>query len=268
MLLHEFLRIIRPVEWFAVRVFAGPGMIAPDDEVIRAVVAPNNRVPERFAWAAHAHRQRQQRQQHTVGIVVILGQRLIGAHARIVIHVAGLGHAHRWMQQQYAINAGNRALGQFFVNTMQRIARLESDHILMPVGFQPGAHLSGSQAQRREIVVRGRCSTSSLPGNIEFPPALHLGNNRMTRIKCAKRFKRDLVHIPAVLFLDCHDRQQFILIIAQGNRLANENIFIVGDRQRDRHREERAIGEAHLLQHALIIRLPHELTQRRKSADG
>ena len=58
MFLEEVLGIVRPVEVLTVRVFARPGMIAPDDNVRTAVVLANDRVPQGFAGTAHAHRQR------------------------------------------------------------------------------------------------------------------------------------------------------------------------------------------------------------------
>ena len=69
-LLHQILRVIRTVERLAGRVLAGAGVVAPDDEVIGAVVAADDRVPDRLARSGHAHGQRQQRQHDPVRIVV------------------------------------------------------------------------------------------------------------------------------------------------------------------------------------------------------
>ena len=61
-LLHELLGVVRSVERLAVGVLAGAGVVAADDEVRAAVVLADDRVPDRFARAAHPHRQRQERQ--------------------------------------------------------------------------------------------------------------------------------------------------------------------------------------------------------------
>ena len=63
MLRHQLLRVVRAVERLAGRVVAGAGVVAADDEVVGAVVAADDRVPQRLARAGHAHGQRQQRQQ-------------------------------------------------------------------------------------------------------------------------------------------------------------------------------------------------------------
>ena len=59
----QLLRVVRAEEGLPVRVVAGPRVVAADDEVGRAVVPPDDRVPERLARAGHAHRERQERQQ-------------------------------------------------------------------------------------------------------------------------------------------------------------------------------------------------------------
>ena len=61
-LLESFLRLVGAVERLAVGILAGTGMVAADDEVGAAVILADERVPDRFARAAHAHCQRQQRE--------------------------------------------------------------------------------------------------------------------------------------------------------------------------------------------------------------
>src|SRR5215204_5929611 len=56
----QLLSIIRSVEWLPVRIFAWSGMVAADDHVVRAVIAPDDRMPEGFTRPSHAHRQRQE----------------------------------------------------------------------------------------------------------------------------------------------------------------------------------------------------------------
>ncbi len=106
------------------------------------------------------------------------------------------------MQQQHAIDFGNRALGQFFVDAVQRVARLEGDDVGMPVGFQTVAHLRRRQAQRHEIVVARQLKHLQPPGNVELAPTLHLGDQRVTQVERAEDFERGFVQIPTVLFLD------------------------------------------------------------------
>ncbi len=62
MLSEQLLSVVRPVEGLVGGIRAGPGVIAADDEVGAAVVLADDRVPQRLARPAHAHRQRQQAQ--------------------------------------------------------------------------------------------------------------------------------------------------------------------------------------------------------------
>ena len=55
MFLEQFLRLVRPVEWFAVGIFSGTGVVAAYDQVRTAVVLANDAVPDGLAWSAHAH---------------------------------------------------------------------------------------------------------------------------------------------------------------------------------------------------------------------
>ena len=52
---EELLGLVRAVERFAVGVLARAGVVAADDEVGAAVVFADERVPDGFARAAHAH---------------------------------------------------------------------------------------------------------------------------------------------------------------------------------------------------------------------
>jgi hypothetical protein len=63
-----------------------------------------------------------------------------------VIHVTGLGHADHGVNEQRAVDLGRGALGQFFVDAVQRIAGLEGDDIVVSHFFEHGAHLAGCGA--------------------------------------------------------------------------------------------------------------------------
>ena len=98
-LLHQLLGIVRTVERLAGRVLAGAGVVAADDEVRAAVVAADDRVPDRLARPAHPHRQRQQREVRRV-LRVVVHDRLVAADAGVMIDVARLGHADDRVDQQ------------------------------------------------------------------------------------------------------------------------------------------------------------------------
>ena len=175
----QFLGVVRSVERLSVRIFAWPGMVAADDQVVRAVIAPDDRVPERFLGPGHAHRQRQQRQDDAVRVVIVLRQRLVGADPRVMIDVARLGHADGRMQQQHAVDRGDRPLGQLLVHAVQRIARLERHHVLATGLSQDLPGLGRRAAQILKVVVTRELKDSDGTGRVEPAPAGHLVDQRV-----------------------------------------------------------------------------------------
>ena len=88
------------VERLALGVLAGTGVVASHDEVVAAKIPADDGVPDGFPRAGHAHGQRQQAEQRGIRVVIILDQRFVDAHARVVVHVAGLGHADHRVEEQ------------------------------------------------------------------------------------------------------------------------------------------------------------------------
>ncbi len=243
-------------------------MVAADDQVVRAVVAADDRVPDGLARAAHAHRQRQQGQQDAVLVVVALGQRLVGANAGEVIDVAGLGHTDAGVQQQNAVLLNSGALGQFLVDAVERVAGLESDYVRVTKLLQTGAGLGRGQSQRFEIIAGGQLQHTQLAGNIELTPAVHLGHDGMAQVQRAEGLLGHFIDVPGVDLFYVHDRQQLVTRAAQGDVLADlqrgRDFFF--DWQGNRHREQDAVGQAHRVDDALVVGLAHEAIQRRKAA--
>src|SRR4051812_20252894 len=85
--------------------------------------------------------------------------------------------------------------------------------------WKASTHFFRRAAQRRKIVVARQLQHFELAGNVELTPALHLGDSGMLQVERAKDLERRIVQIPGVFFLDRHNRQQFVLVVAQGNVL-------------------------------------------------
>ena len=264
----QILGVIRTVERLPVESLPGPGVVAADDEVVRAVIAPDDRVPDRFSRSGHAHRQRQQRQDDAVGVVVVLRQCLVGADSGVMVDVAGLGHADRRVQQQHAVDRVDGALGQLLVHAVQRVARLERDHILAPGLGQHLARLRRRAAQLLKVIVPRESAALGWARSVQPAPAGHLVDQRMFRILGAEHALRQIGRIPGIELVDRHDREQIVHRIAQGDVCADPQPGIGRDRQRHWDREERAIGEPHLGEHAPEVRLAHEPVKRRKRPGG
>jgi len=86
-------------------------VIPPNDEVVRAIVAPDESMPERLTWSRHAHCQWQECEHDLVGSIMVVGQRFVGADPRVMIDITWLGHTDNRMQQQGAIGFLGRAFG-------------------------------------------------------------------------------------------------------------------------------------------------------------
>ena len=121
-------------------------MVAADDEVRAAVVLADDRVPQRLARTAHAHRQVQQAQ-HRGLLRVALEHVLVAAHAREVIDVAGLGHADDRMDQQVRLDVARRPERQLLVRAVHRVARLERDDLAPAELAETAAQLGRRVAQ-------------------------------------------------------------------------------------------------------------------------
>ncbi len=154
MFLEDFLGLIGTVEGLAsLRDRSRAGVIAADNEMTAAVILADERVPDGLARSAHAHGERQQGK--FGGRLRKLGeQQLIATHSRVVIHIAGLGHAHDGMNQQAGLDLLGGAECELDVSAVHGIASLEGDHTPPADAGKLGPHLGRSQAQVTKIVVR------------------------------------------------------------------------------------------------------------------
>src|SRR6185295_3234921 len=96
--LDQFLRRIWRIEWFTVRVISGARVITTNDHVVRTVVSPDERMPQRFFWTSQTHSQRKQCQQNSISFVVVFSECLVTSDTCEVIDVSGLCHAHHGMK--------------------------------------------------------------------------------------------------------------------------------------------------------------------------
>ncbi len=161
-------------------------MVAADDHVVCAVIAPDDRVPNGFTGTSHAHCQRQERQDNLVWFVVVLGQRLVCPDPGVMIDVAGFGHANGRMQQQHSVDRGDGPLGQLLVHAVQRIARLERHDILASGLGQDLPGLGRRAAQVLKVIVTRNLKDPDWTRRVEPPPARHLVDERVPGILSAE----------------------------------------------------------------------------------
>jgi len=217
---HRLLRRMRGIEWLACAVAAWPGVVAADDEMRTAVVAPDDRVQEDLARAGHPHRQRQQAQDDRAGLIVVVHQRAVTADAREVIDVAGLGYAHDRMDQQTAADLLCRSLGQFLVGAVHRVAGLERDDPGPTQVLEVRPQLGRRPPQLDEVVMGGRAHHFQPAGGVVARLPLEVGDRRVLGVGRAIGATRLGRLVVSVDLLDVEEGQQVAVDVAQSQRLA------------------------------------------------
>ena len=91
-----------------------------------------------------------------------------------MVHIAGLGHTHYRVQEQYPVDFLDCPLGEFFVDPVQWIAGLERDHIVTAEARQSLPHLRRSEAQVLEIVVARQLQDLKPSRDVKLAPPVHL----------------------------------------------------------------------------------------------
>lgn len=125
---HQVLCIVRAVKVLPIRVLARPRMVAPDDEVRRAEVLADDRVPDRLTGARHAHREWKQRE--VAHAVRVLGHdRLVDAHTRVVVDVARLGEPDDGVDEYVRLALASGADGELTVCPVHGVACLEGNDL-------------------------------------------------------------------------------------------------------------------------------------------
>ena len=179
-------------------------------------------------------------------------QQLVAAGADEIIHVAGLGHAHRRMDQQIRLNLLGGAHRQFDVSAMHRVAGLERDDLGPAHALKFRANVLRSQTQFAEIVVRGFLQSFDFSADV---PRIRLVDGVVgARMRGAGRAKYSFgfgraIGLPHVF--DVQHREHHAFGIAQRNLAGPGGELLgklFGDVECDRHRPQRAVGQAHVLQ--------------------
>ena len=91
-----------------------------------------------------------------------------------------------WMISEPLTCCGG-ALGQFFVDAVQRVAGLEGDHVVVAHLFEHGAHLGRRAAQFDKVVVLRQVDDLERAGDADLAPARHFGDHRVLGVGRAIR---------------------------------------------------------------------------------
>src|SRR5207245_2712133 len=129
-------------------VAAHAGVVAADDEMRAAIVAPHDGVEDSLLRAGITHPCRVRGEQHALGREVVAQELLVAAHAHRSRDIVALGLTDKRMEEQTVHRLQGHLL-QVFMGAVDRVARLEPDH-----GLPPTRALGGADLRRREVVLR------------------------------------------------------------------------------------------------------------------
>ena len=261
-LFEDLLRLVRAV------VVPDARVIASDDEVSAAVVAPHDRVENGLARPRVAHRCRKHGEQYAIRGVVALQQDLVAADADVGRNVVGLRLAHDRVNQQ-PVGHLERALGQVFVGAVDRVSRLKRDDGIPASLLEDCARALGIEVVLRKLGLRqldhrDRSTHPHLALGVERGDSgVHLvvGLEDRARLLVA-------VHGVAVAHLEQRERltapsdQRDLLALLQP--VGELALRAEGDGDRPGH----AARQVHVRRHALALRLGHEAAQRAEAAVG
>ena len=146
---------------------------------------------------------------------MVLGERLVGADAGVVVHVAGLGEPHHRMKQEGAVDACGGPLRQLLVGPVEGVPRLEGHDVRVAELGQAGAGLGGRLPQAGEVVVRRKLQHLQRARYVDPAPAVHLRYQGMPHVLCAEHLVRRLPQVPLVRLLHRHYSQELVPRVAQ-----------------------------------------------------
>jgi hypothetical protein len=266
--LEDFLRFVGAVERLAVGVFARSGVVAANDEVRAAIVLADQRVPDRFTRAAHAHGQRQQRKLLR-SLRILRTQQLVATDAGVIVHVARLGHSDDWLDQKVGFDLLGRSEREFHVGAVHRIAGLEGNDTAPSETGKFGAQLGRSQAQRAEVVVRRDLQPFDAASDIHRIRLIHgvvgAGMSFAGAIEYGFGFG-GAIGRPDLFNMQHSQHDAFTVaqgdLAGAGSQLLSE---FFGHVERDRHWPENAIGQVHVLANTFVVGFGHEAGQRRET---
>jgi len=186
-----------------------------------------------------------------------------------VIDVARLGHPDDRVDEQVGFELARGPERQLQVRAVQRIPCLERDDPPPAEFGEARPQRRGRQAERDEVVVHRKLDSFQLAADVpRVRVALEVSDGRMLGVIRAE----DRLGLPGEVRLpdlvDVEHGQCDPLQIAQEERRAGIEPLgrLLIDIERDRDRPERAVGQAHVLAHAVAVALRHKAGQRRKAA--
>ena len=173
------------------------------------------------------------------------------------------------MNEKARLARAHGLAGELDMGAVQRVAGLERDDTPPAELAEAFAQRGRAVAQRAVIVVRNRTQAEHAPARIDrMRAAQQVGDAGVGVVDGAvdRTGLLDLLGPPRLP--DLHDGDRHALAVAKRDRLSGPERGGEGLAHVERHRDrpQRARGEAHGAQHALVLRRAHEPRERGEGA--
>src|SRR5947199_238784 len=146
-----------------------------------------------------------------------------------MIYISGFGEADNRMQQQCAVDLFSGPLRNLLVSPMQWVTSLKRDHMNVAQLLQTCARFGWGQTELAKIIAMWQGKHAHWPGNVNWSPAIHFRNQRMSHIFGTKDLSGELGPIPLVDLRDGYDRQQLVLRISESYFLVQSDAWTMID---------------------------------------
>ena len=243
-------------------------MFGAYDHVGAAVVLADDGVPQGFARTGHAHGQRQQRQ-HGEVVREVPADGLVAVHARVVLQIARLGHAHGGVQQDVALDVLGGLQGDLALQAVHGLAGLEGHHAAPAHLLEQGAHFLGGIPEALEIIVVRQLDTLDAATDIDgvhtFVQVAHAGVLLGGGVVDLFRFAAFVR--PVDVFHGEHRGHEAFSVTKSDFRTFFQLFSeIFRNIEHDRNRPDGAVSQPHVVHDRVVIGLVHESGQWRESA--
>ena len=246
----------------------GARVVGADDEVGAAVVAPDDGMPERLARSGHARGERQQRQRgEAVGIVA--SERLIAFHAGEMIEVPRPAGADARMDQNMRLGALGRLQRDLALEAVHRTPGMKADHAPPAEPGEEMAQILGRVAQRLVAVMSGQLDALQRAADVPGPGLMtQIGYPGMGVVLGGVHQPRlaGLVRLPHVVHGEHGEHETLAVAHREPRALRDRRGGRLVDVEGDRDRPHAAVGEAPVLDDAIVGGVIHEACERREGA--
>jgi len=161
------LSIIGAVKILASAVFAGPSVVAADDEVRGAVVFADDGVPDCFSGSTHAHGERE-KAEYCHAIWVAGEESLVDADTGEMVNITWFREADYGVDEDICLASASSADSQFSVSAVHGVAGLEGNDARPAEFLEVDAKLGGGVAKSDVVIVVEAANSGQLATNIVF----------------------------------------------------------------------------------------------------